>query len=280
MRNKVRRIGRQILKALSRLVINKHKPTIIGILGNGETSICREVIYTVLSQTHPTRRNLESPLVEFSLPLTIIGATEYPATFLKWAILTTKTLWQILTIKPYHHFLILEMSPATEQTLSYWLDIANPNLVIVCGEFPTKFPADKYKTFEIKESSIVEIKNKALEVGEMLGVNSESAKEALKKVDFYPTRIRFFSGINGKFIVDATYYYYPIKLNAVIELVESLPGKKLIITDEIIKSLPENFESTSSEDLIKTENFPVIIVRGKRSDKFELLETLTQGNYE
>jgi UDP-N-acetylmuramyl pentapeptide synthase len=280
VRNKARLIGRQVLKVLSKLVIEKHKPTIIGIIGSGETSIAREVLYTVLSQAHPTRRNLESPLVEFSLPLTIIGALDYPTTFFKWIFLTAKTLWQIVTVKPYHHFLVLEMSPATPLTLSYWLDITNPNLVVICGEIPTEFPADKYKTFEIKESSIVEIKNKALEVGEVFAVEPESAREALKKINFYPTRIRFFPGINGKFIVDATYYYYPIKIDSVVELVESLPGKKLIITNESIKPLPENFELTSSADLTKIEDFSVIIVRGKRSDKFELLEALTQGNYE
>ena len=268
------------MKALSKFVIEKHKPTIIGIIGSGETSIAREVIYAVLSQAYPTRRNLESPLVEFSLPLTIIGSSDYPTTFFKWIILTARTLWQIVTVKPYHHFLVLEMSPAARLTLSYWLDITNPNLVIICGEIPTEFPTDKYKTFEIKESSIGEIKNKALEVGEMFGVNSEPAKEALKTINFYPTRIRFFPGKNGKFIVDATHYYYPIKLAAVIELVEILPGNKLIITDENVESLPENFELCSSEDLAKIEDYPVIIVRGRRSDKFELLETLTEGNYE
>ena len=268
------------MKALSKFVIEKHKPTIIGIIGSGETSITREVLYTVFSQAYPARRNLESPLVEFSLPLTIIGAEDYPNTIFKWIILAAKTLWQVITIKPYHHFLVLEMSRATHQTLSYWLDITNPNLVIICGEIPTEFPTNKYKTFKIKESSIVEIKNKALEVGEMFGLKSESAKEALKKINFYPTRIRFFPGINGKFIVDATYYYYPIKIDSIVELVESLPGKKLIITNESIKPLPENFELTSSADLTKIEEFPVIIVRGKRSDNFELLETLTEGNYE
>lgn len=268
------------MKALSKLVIKKHKPTIIGIIGNGETSICREVLYTVLSQTHPTRRNLESPLVEFSLPLTIIGATDYPTTFFKWVLLTTKTLWQSLTTKPYYHFLILEMSPANSQTLSYWLDMANPNLVIICGETPVEFPAYKYEAFELKESSIEGIKNKALEVGKMFGVKPESARESLKAINFYPTRIRFFPGKNGKFIVDATHYYYPIKLTAVIELVESLPGNKLIITEENVESLPENFELSSSKDLAMIEDYPVIIVRGRRADKFDLLETLTEGNYE
>ena len=125
MRNIIRLIGQKVLKAHAKLVIEKHKPTIIGIIGSGETSIAREVIYAVLSQAYPTRRNLESPLVEFSLPLTIIGSSDYPTTFFKWIILTARTLWQIVTVKPYHHFLVLEMSPAARLTLSYWLDITN-----------------------------------------------------------------------------------------------------------------------------------------------------------
>ena len=278
MRKIVRRLGRQILKFLAKKAIQKHKPTIIGIVGSGETAICREVVFTALSQSHPTRRNLENPSVEFALPLTILGADEYPPTTLHWIALVLKTIWQLLTIKPYHHFLVLEMSPAISETLDYWLAMASPKLIIACGDLPENFPKG-FNILEIKNPTLSQIKEKAIEVAMMFGGNAETDKKSLEKVTFYPTRIRFFPGRDGGLIVDATHYYYPIPLKAVVELVENLPGQKIIISNEAADTLPSDFKITKESGLGRSAP-EIIIVRGKRNERFDLLEDLTGGNYE
>src|SRR5690242_6712489 len=108
MKSSLRLIGRLILKHLSRLTIRKHKPLIIGVLGEGPTSIAREFAYAVVSTTLPARRNLETPEAEFSLPLTILDYPNYPQSVVEWLWVMLKTFLQLFTIRPYKHALVLE----------------------------------------------------------------------------------------------------------------------------------------------------------------------------
>jgi len=117
----LRRVGRTVLKHLSRAVLNRHRPKVIAIVGDGPTAIAREAIYTVLKEKYPTRRNLESPEAEFSVPLTIFGAKTYPRSLGHWLNLTIKTVLQILVLKPYFHFLILELNATNLRILDFWL---------------------------------------------------------------------------------------------------------------------------------------------------------------
>lgn len=276
----MRLLGREVLRLLAKKTLAKHKPTIIGLVGTGETAICREIIYTLLSQSHPTRRNLESPSVEFSVPLTILGADKYPGSLLDWIKLTLITLIQLNTLRPYKHFLILELSGAKKKTADYWLSIVKPDLVVICGKSSGIIPIENYKTFKITGSTLAEIKKESLKIDEMFGGDAENDGKSLEGITFYPTRIRFLPGTKGKLIIDSTHYYYPIPLKAVLELSEDLPGRKLVITEERLGPLPKGFQKSTPRDLERIDEFPIVIVRGRRTERFDLLEQLTSGNYE
>lgn len=278
MRRILRPLGRRLLKILTKLVIAKHRPTIIGIVGDGETGVCRELVFGVLNQKHPARRNLESPSVEFSLPLCILGVEDYPTSLRSWAGLSLKVLRQLLTVRPYPHFLILELSPALKETLDYWLSITQPHLLIICGTVPD-LSLQPYKTLNITKPTLAEIKKSALTAGRLYGVDTELSQRALEKITFYPSRIRFFPGQNGRLIIDATYYYYPIPLQSVLELVKDLPEPKLLISDEKIEQMPPGFQVVPPNNFRETPA-KIVIIRGKRTERFELLEQLIEGDYE
>ena len=223
---------------------------------------------------------MESPSVEFSVPLTILGADKYPSSLLGWIKLTLITLVQLNVLKPYKHFLVLELSGAMKKTADYWLSIVKPDLVFICGETTGNIATENYKTFKITGSTLEEIKKESLKIDEMFGGNAEIDGKSLDGITFYPTRIRFLPGTKGKLIIDSTHYYYPIPLKAVLELAEDLPGRKLIISEERLGPLPQGFQKGAPGDLERVDEFPIIIVRGQRTERFDLLEQLTSGNYE
>lgn len=280
MSTNLRTVGRTILEYLAKLTIKKHNPKVIGIVGNGSTSIVRETLFTAINQTYPARRNLEIPDVEFSLPLTVIGAQEYPKSLFEWIKLAVVTFWQTFTIKPYFHFLILEMSPSNKETLEYYLRITKPALIVICGKEPERIDLTDYKTVRVESENIEQIKKDVLTIFTDLSLNAEQTVKAISKTSFYPSRIRFFPAINGTLIIDATHYYYPTSLKSVTELLEELPGNKAIITDEKIDLNRKDFTIISPSEGIDTANYSAIVVRGKRSERFELLDKLTGGNYE
>lgn len=281
MKRILRKIGRLVLGEISSAVIKKHHPTILAVVGDGPTAVCKELIYLAVNQSFAARRNLETPDVEFSLVLSVIGTEEYPTTLSRWIFLTLKTLWQLLILKPYPHFLILEMSPARQQTLLYWLKITHPQLTIICGNPPSFILPRKLETYRLTHSEIGRLKEEIIQIVERFGVDREKAIKAMSGVPFSPTRIRLFSGPDQILVVDATHYYYPVPLAAATELVEDLQGDKAIVTDEKVDGLPARFNLVKPETIIQeSRKYSAIIVRGRRHHRFNLLEKLTGGNYE
>ncbi len=280
----LRRPARALLKLITLAVIKKHKPTIVAILGDGHTSIARELIYQVLSAQHPVRRNLESPEAEFSVPLAILGYPNYPTNYYEWLKMVGKTTVQIFTIAPYEHFLVLELNSVKPDILKYWLEITtsqsvvSANTVVVIGKTPIEYQKYNFKkVIKIANNEYLDllgpVKIAANEIGKFYKIDPKNIDIALNSSSLPPSKIRFLDGTNGSLVIDATHYYYPTNLEAVIELVslEDIQREKssLVIysqskedQDILKKHSPELW--TINPQNYTPRNNDVIILRGDR----------------
>lgn len=228
----LRRILRVILFTLARITLEKHKPTVVAIVGEGKTEIAREAIYIALKNSLPARRNLEAPNAEFVLPLTILGANEYPTSFYGWLKILAKSIIQLLLLPPHKNTLILEIESTKKEIFNYFWNITRPTILVRCGKTPflSSYRVTQ-KTFTIKETKDLSGYLKtAIKVAESLGVSRREAKESLKTFDLPKARINIFPSRNGGIVIDVTYQYFPTNPKALEEILEAIPGKKIFLS--------------------------------------------------
>lgn len=264
MKDLFRPVLRQVLKVLTILVLKKHKPTVIAIEGSGQTSIAREVIYAVIQTTFPVRRNQESPEAEFSVPLTILAYSHYPGSNMEWVWVLTKTCLQLITIKPFFHFLVLELNAPNPEIVDYWKQIVQPA-----------------KSFVVEENEGDDLLEPhfglAWEVADSFGISEQKVVEVLTNFSLPEARIDIRKGKNGSLILDATHYYIPIKLDSILELIPT-DARRLIYYGkdrsemQLLRSLdtrwvfnPPQLEHTAED---------VIVLRGSRTQTFPLYRHL------
>ena len=284
MKKIFRKPFRYILSILTKAVIAKHKPTVIAVMGDGQTSIAREIIYEVIATTYPARRNLESPESEFSVPLTILGYPKYPKTLLDWLKMIGKTTVQFFKVKPYHHFLVLELNSIDLNILKYWLDITTSDVALIVGNTPINYSNYNFKKIiKVSAKDLDDIlgpfKIAARQIAKFYNIKSELTESTLNNFSLPLSKIRFLPGQDGSFIIDATHYYIPTKLESVLELAEAPEsGSKVIFTTleadkKIIKSIPEEKWQVNPQNYIPRNN-DIIILRGdrvKQNQKFYYL---------
>jgi len=284
MLNKIfRKPYRELLAKLTAQTLHKHKPNVIVVMGDGQTSIGRELVYHMIKSKFPARRNLESPEAEFSVPLTVLGYPNYPEKHWEWVWILIKSFFLIKKNPPHKHFLILELNFIDSEILSYWLKVIAPETTLIVG----KVPLD-YSEFSIKK--VVKISNThpeevlkpfemaAQQIGRYYKLSSEEIDNAIKTFSLPSSKIRFFPGINNSIIIDATHYYFPIKLNSVLELVinDTDVGQKIIFTDnkKDIKLLKKHSGWEINPGNYTPKDNDVIVLRGnklKNMHKFEYL---------
>lgn len=276
----LRRVGRIILKYLSRSVLNKHRPKVIAVVGDGPTSIAREAIYTVLKEKYPARRNLESPEAEFSVPLTIFGAKTYPQSLGQWLSLVVKTGLQILVLKPYFHFLILELNAADSQILDFWLKITRPDIIVGVGNLPNhpQLTAEQVvKIPQYETEFLTQFLETAAQIGEVFNIGSETARLSLEKFELPQGRLKFAAGKDGRFIIDSTYYFFPPPRQAINELLKDLSGKKIVLVNKALqeKGIQVATPMDPAAFASQIEKAEVVVVRGPRQQFQPILDYLT-----
>lgn len=248
-RKPLRRILRLILFALSRWALNKHEPTVIAVIGEGKTGIVREAIYGVLKNHFPTRRNLETPDAEFVLPLTILGAKEYPPTILRWFTTVTKSIGQLLFLPKHKHFLVLEIGYTRKEVFDYFWKITQPEVLVICGNAPYLSKTQTApKTVKVKDSKDLSgYLEAASKVGKAFGIPLKDVKKALANFTLPKARIRVLPARDGGIVIDATYQYFPPKEEALDEILEALPGKKIILSP---KDLPSTIQEVRDGEVV------------------------------
>jgi len=117
------------LKILSKLILRKYQPRIIGITGSiGKTS-AKEAVCLVLNTRFKVRSSFKNYNNELGLPLTIIGVESAGKSLVGWLIIFIKALSLILIRdKNYPEILVLEMGVDRPGDMAYLCSIVSPEI--------------------------------------------------------------------------------------------------------------------------------------------------------
>lgn len=122
----LKNILQSILRELSKKILEKYKPDIIGVTGSVGKTSSKEAIACILETKFSVRRNIKNYNNEIGLPLTIIGIEKTPGRSLwGWLRVIIKAKKLILiTDKNYPEILVLEMGADKPGDISYLTNLA------------------------------------------------------------------------------------------------------------------------------------------------------------
>lgn len=217
---------------------------VIAVVGEGKTGIVREAIYVILKNHLPVRRNLETPDAEFVLPLTVLGTQEYPTSSFGWLKLLLKSVGQLFFLPKHKNLLVLEIGYTNKEIFDYFWKITQPEILVLCGKAPY-LSSDQIapKTFTVRETEDLRgYLQAALKVAESFGIGRKEAEEVLANFTLPRARIRILPAKGGGLIVDASYEYFPPQEETLDEILEALPGKKVLLTPTV-KTKPKEIKN-------------------------------------
>jgi UDP-N-acetylmuramoyl-tripeptide--D-alanyl-D-alanine ligase len=119
------------LKILSKLILRKYQPHVIGITGSiGKTS-AKEAVCLVLSSKYRVRGSIKNYNNELGLPLTIIGLESAGKSILGWLSICLKAI-SLLIVRDnsYPEILVLEMGVDRPGDMAYLCSIVTPEIGI------------------------------------------------------------------------------------------------------------------------------------------------------
>ncbi len=109
IKNLFKKIVIDILWLISRLIVKKYQPKIIGVTGSVGKTSTKDAVAAVLSSVHQVRASAKSYNSEFGIPLTIIGVGSPWSSAFGWL----KVFWQglllIILKQDYPAWLVLEV---------------------------------------------------------------------------------------------------------------------------------------------------------------------------
>jgi len=147
-----------MLRFLVKSILNKHKPTVIAVIGDGQTSIGRDVVYKILKSNFDVKRSFEIKNNELSISLAILNYTHYQETSFELMLVIIKMIKKLFVKNPRHYFLILKIVGTTPKMLNRWLKIVKPEVLLIVGK--TTISYDKYnikKLIKISSSGNSEV---------------------------------------------------------------------------------------------------------------------------
>lgn len=220
----MRKTFRQLLADLTKLILRKHRPTVIAVTGTGANAVARDLIFQVINIRYPAVQSLEAPVAEFSIPLTVFGASGYPDNRWQWFKVIVKALLQWIKLPSYKHFMVIEVDTVDKQITDFWLDVLQP--------------AEIVETEAAKEPKLEDYRELALQVGEKFDVDTEIAASILEFYEPEHARISLRKGVNDSLVVDATYHFYPAPLQVVAEtVVDNKSGDEVFVVNPSEKDL-------------------------------------------
>lgn len=138
----MRKLLQIILKSLSKTVIKKYNPTVIGITGSVGKTSTKEAIFTVLKTRYFVRRSRGNLNNEFGVPLTIFGDfyEDYfeSGGFLFWLGAIFRGLSILIKKVKYPEILILELAADKPGDIEYLVNLVKPKIGVMTaiGEIP------------------------------------------------------------------------------------------------------------------------------------------------
>jgi UDP-N-acetylmuramoyl-tripeptide--D-alanyl-D-alanine ligase len=171
----MRKIFFWFLKVLSKLVLKKYKPCIVGITGSVGKTTTKGIIYKVLGENFSVRASQDSFNNEIGLPLTILGL-ENSKSVLKWMSNFVKAKGLILfRDRKYPKVLVLEMGADRPGDINYLNSISPAEIAVLTEVSPVHVEGfgNIQKIYEEKTNIFRNEKNKI----SILNIDSEYISE-------------------------------------------------------------------------------------------------------
>jgi UDP-N-acetylmuramoyl-tripeptide--D-alanyl-D-alanine ligase len=137
----MRNLLKFVLKILSKRVINRYQPVVVGVTGSVGKSTTKEAIFSVLSSKYWVRKSEENYNNEFGVPMTILGieASKFQDFSYKLKSLN-HSLWLAYgwPKSDYPNMLVLEIAADRPGDIEYLVRLAKPQIGVVTaiGEVP------------------------------------------------------------------------------------------------------------------------------------------------
>ncbi len=249
----MRQVFRQFLALLSRLVLWKHQPLVVAVVGRGANAVARELIFQVVNINYPAVQNLQSPKAEFSIPLTVFGVRGYPQNVWQWIKVVAKALLQLLRLQRFQHVLVLELDTVNNDLTKFWINVLQPQHRISTSKLAHNPDLNQYKQI-------------AINLGKKLGIEEEISVAILEDFEPKGSTLKIYKGLNGSIVIDATHHFYPIPMQVVDELLKFQTSRdkdyKVTVLDSEDNNLvrPQPKEITG-EDLFIIKGFAPIAIK-------------------
>lgn len=175
----MKEIIQSILKILSKLILTKYQPDVIGITGSVGKTSTKMAVQIVLQKDFRVRASQKSYNTETGVPLTVIGSTNPGRNILGWLGVILKALSLIIwQDKSYPNILILEMAADHPGDIEYLVKFAKPKIGVITSIGPTHLEFFK------------SVKNVALEKEKMITHLDEKSFAILNNDDPLVAKLR------------------------------------------------------------------------------------------
>jgi UDP-N-acetylmuramoyl-tripeptide--D-alanyl-D-alanine ligase len=156
MKEYLKKILQRILFILSRAILKKYNPKVVGITGSIGKSSAKEAVFAVLKNKFRTRENIKNYNNEIGLPLTIIGELSPGHSLGGWFKLFLRAVKLIIIEdKSYPEILVLEMGIDRIGDMKYLTELAPTDIGIVTNVGPVHLEYFKTQEKIAKEKSIL-----------------------------------------------------------------------------------------------------------------------------
>src|SRR3989338_3711188 len=130
----------------ARLILARHKPTIIAITGSIRKTTTKEACFYVLREQLRTRKSLKNFNTEIGVPLTIIGVPEPGRSLFSWVWLCVKTFMVlVLPRRLYPEVLIIELAADKPGDIAHFMNYIKPTVSIITTLSPVHL--QNFRTF-------------------------------------------------------------------------------------------------------------------------------------
>ncbi len=135
MRDKLKKLLLSLLTRVSRRILSKYNPKVIGITGSYGKTSAREAIFAVLNReleetVRMTRGELNG---EWGFHIAVIGSDNPKGSVLRWAGVLFKGIDLLVFSKPYPDVLLIEMAADRPGDIEYMVGIVKPDIVVMTG---------------------------------------------------------------------------------------------------------------------------------------------------